>query len=159
MHEGNNVKFNPLHTYGRERVQLLCNHCGQHLGHLFLNRHTPTGVRYCIGHEAIKRREDEFTHFSLDKMTNANTPEKWLQIIRDNRSSESNFETLYQTLQATIKATAANNKILADELKEVDEKYAAAYQQAKTTGGSAWPEFENFVTQFERALTAANAQE
>jgi peptide-methionine (R)-S-oxide reductase len=53
MHKGDGVKQNPLSTYGRDRIQLLCNSCGQHLGHLFPNKYTPTGVRYCINKEAI----------------------------------------------------------------------------------------------------------
>jgi peptide-methionine (R)-S-oxide reductase len=35
-------------------VQLLCNRCGQHLGHLFDNKFTPTKVRYCINENAIE---------------------------------------------------------------------------------------------------------
>jgi peptide-methionine (R)-S-oxide reductase len=57
MHKEDGVHLNPLSTYGRERVQLLCNHCGLHLGHLFPNRQTPTGVRYCISKEAIRLTE------------------------------------------------------------------------------------------------------
>gem|GEM_PF-1918456 len=53
QHHGNNVKHNFLQTYGRSRIQLLCNHCGQHLGHLFNSKVTPTGVRYCINGHAI----------------------------------------------------------------------------------------------------------
>lgn len=84
--------------------------------------------------------------------TNANN--EWLQRLRENRSSESNFETIYQTLhEATQAAQKEGNQTLVDNLKELDEKYAAGYQKAKETGGTAWPEFEKFVTQFERALT------
>jgi peptide-methionine (R)-S-oxide reductase len=54
MHKADAVKLNPLSTYGRERIQLLCHNCGQHLGHLFPNKNTPTGVRYCINKEAIR---------------------------------------------------------------------------------------------------------
>ncbi|WP_121353827.1 peptide-methionine (R)-S-oxide reductase [Flavisolibacter nicotianae] len=49
------VKQNPLHTYGRCRIQLLCRTCGLHLGHLFQHKHTPTGVRYCINGESIRK--------------------------------------------------------------------------------------------------------
>ena len=54
QHIGEGVKQNFLDTYGRERIQLLCSGCGQHLGHLFENRKTPTRLRYCIAHEAIE---------------------------------------------------------------------------------------------------------
>lgn len=51
---GDNVQHNPLNTYDRQRVQLLCSQCKQHLGHLFEDTRTPTNVRYCINTEAIK---------------------------------------------------------------------------------------------------------
>lgn len=51
---GEHVQHNPLETYGRHRVQLLCSQCQQHLGHLFEDNRTPTHVRYCISAEAIK---------------------------------------------------------------------------------------------------------
>jgi peptide-methionine (R)-S-oxide reductase len=53
LHLSDNVKLNPLDTYGRYRVQLLCNNCLVHLGHLFENKCTPTKVRYCINRNAI----------------------------------------------------------------------------------------------------------
>jgi hypothetical protein len=82
--------------------------------------------------------------------------EQIMQVVRENRSSESNFETLLQQLdKATGLAQQSNNTALADDLQEVKEKYVAEYQKAKETGGSAWPEFENFVTQFERLMTNA----
>ena len=89
-------------------------------------------------------------------MTTTQYPEELLHLIRENRSSESNFETLRQTLQTAIRsAEESGNASLANELNEVNEKYAAEYSKAKETGGSAWPEFEKFVTAFERALTNA----
>jgi hypothetical protein len=89
-------------------------------------------------------------------MSATQSPDDFLQRIREQRSSESNFEGLYQTLVSATKAAEdSNNTALAAELKEVNEKYAAEYQKVKETGGSAWPEFEKFVTQFERALTSA----
>lgn len=53
QHIGEGVEQKFLDTYGRERIQLLCSACGQHLGHLFENKYTPTRLRYCIKHEAI----------------------------------------------------------------------------------------------------------
>ncbi|NEM96387.1 peptide-methionine (R)-S-oxide reductase [Pontibacter burrus] len=50
---GENVQHNPLNTYGRERIQLLCSQCRQHLGHLFDDARTPTNVRYCINAGAL----------------------------------------------------------------------------------------------------------
>ncbi|MFD2246749.1 peptide-methionine (R)-S-oxide reductase [Pontibacter ruber] len=54
---GDNVKHNPLNTYGRHRIQLLCSQCGQHLGHLFEDARTPTNMRYCINAAALKHTE------------------------------------------------------------------------------------------------------
>lgn len=59
MHIGDHVKENFLTTYGRERIQLLCNSCGQHLGHLFENKRTPTQLRYCINAQSIRLKEVE----------------------------------------------------------------------------------------------------
>lgn len=56
-HVGDNVRQHLLSTYGRSRIQLLCNQCGQHLGHLFEDDRTPTNVRYCINAEAIGHQE------------------------------------------------------------------------------------------------------
>jgi peptide-methionine (R)-S-oxide reductase len=58
LHKNDGVKQNPLSTYGRERTQLLCANCGLHLGHLFPNKHTPSGVRYCINRESIRLAEE-----------------------------------------------------------------------------------------------------
>ncbi|PKV67240.1 peptide-methionine (R)-S-oxide reductase [Pontibacter ramchanderi] len=48
------VIHKPLSSYGRDRTQLLCGNCGQHLGHLFTDKRTPTQVRYCINQSAIR---------------------------------------------------------------------------------------------------------
>lgn len=93
-------------------------------------------------------------------MSATQSPDTYLQQIREHRSSESNFATLHQTLESATKAAEeSNNTALVAELKEVKGKYAAEYQKAKETSGSAWPEFEKFVTQFERALTSAKKEE
>ncbi|RIJ37618.1 peptide-methionine (R)-S-oxide reductase [Pontibacter oryzae] len=54
---GEHVAHKPLATYGRQRTQLLCHRCGQHLGHLFKDTRTPTNVRYCINAAALKLRQ------------------------------------------------------------------------------------------------------
>ena len=51
---GESVQHKPLSTYGRQRIQLLCSQCKQHLGHLFEDARTPTNLRYCINAEAIE---------------------------------------------------------------------------------------------------------
>ena len=52
-HLHDHVKQQPLSTYGRSRIQLVCAKCGQHLGHLFPDSRTPTSVRYCINAQSI----------------------------------------------------------------------------------------------------------
>lgn len=54
-HIADHVRLNPLATYGRERIQLLCNSCGQHLGHLFEDKRTPSELRYCINSKSINK--------------------------------------------------------------------------------------------------------
>ncbi|MFW5972701.1 MAG: peptide-methionine (R)-S-oxide reductase [Bacteroidota bacterium] len=53
------VSHRHLATYGRERTQLVCGHCTTHLGHLFEDRRTPSGVRYCIRRDAITLRTNK----------------------------------------------------------------------------------------------------
>jgi hypothetical protein len=78
------------------------------------------------------------------------------QVVRDNRSSESNFDLIVQQLDKSIALAQTENKsALAGELQEVKEKYAAEYEKVKETGSTAWPQFEKFVTHFERTLTQA----
>jgi hypothetical protein len=86
--------------------------------------------------------------------------EELAAFIRAHRSAESNFDILFQKLTEACNAEAAEGGEAAQNgylnlLQEARDKYAETYRQSKEKGTSAWPEFENFVTHFEKGVTGA----
>lgn len=71
------------------------------------------------------------------------------EFIRLHRNNESNFHVLLKKLEQKINE---GNKSNITQLQEIKNKQAEEYTTAKQKSGNAWPEFENFVTAFERAL-------
>jgi peptide-methionine (R)-S-oxide reductase len=53
------VIYEPDHSYGMNRIEVLCGRCGAHLGHLFDDGPPPTGKRFCMNSIVLDFEPDE----------------------------------------------------------------------------------------------------
>jgi peptide-methionine (R)-S-oxide reductase len=51
--EGGKIKTVPDLSYGMVRTEIICAKCGGHLGHLFDDGPTKTGLRYCVNSTSL----------------------------------------------------------------------------------------------------------